>query len=54
MKSRLTELLVAVEEDDYSGVRMLLRETVCGYAAASQHRGLVTSNDDLNLDPVCF
>lgn len=32
LKSRLSELLVAVAADDYSRVRKLLRETVCGYA----------------------
>ncbi|EJN23480.1 putative nucleoside-diphosphate sugar epimerase [Pseudomonas sp. GM79] len=31
LKSRLSELLVAVAADDYSRVRKLLRETVCGY-----------------------
>ena len=31
LKGRLTELLIAVEEDDYSRVRQLLRETVSGY-----------------------
>ncbi|MNP87463.1 hypothetical protein D3C76_1883750 [compost metagenome] len=31
LKGRLSELLVAVEEDDYSRVRQLLRETVSGY-----------------------
>ncbi|PWK34598.1 FlaA1/EpsC-like NDP-sugar epimerase [Pseudomonas sp. OV226] len=31
LKGRLTELLVAVEQDDYSRVRQLLRETVSGY-----------------------
>lgn len=31
LKSRLSELLVAVAADDYSHVRKLLRETVCGY-----------------------
>ncbi|WDH33709.1 polysaccharide biosynthesis protein [Pseudomonas chlororaphis] len=32
LKAKLTELLIAVEEDDYSRVRQLLRETVSGYA----------------------
>lgn len=32
LKVRLAELLVAVEEDDYTRVRQLLRETVSGYA----------------------
>ena len=32
LKTRLSELLVAVAADDYSRVRKLLRETVCGYA----------------------
>ncbi len=31
LKARLTELLAAVEQDDYSRVRQLLRETVQGY-----------------------
>jgi FlaA1/EpsC-like NDP-sugar epimerase len=31
LKGRLTELLVAVEQDDYSRVRQLLRDTVSGY-----------------------
>ncbi|MCY1451813.1 hypothetical protein D9M71_687010 [compost metagenome] len=31
LKGRLSELLVAVEEDDYSRVRQLLRDTVSGY-----------------------
>lgn len=31
LKARLSELLVAVEKDDYSRVRQLLRETVSGY-----------------------
>jgi FlaA1/EpsC-like NDP-sugar epimerase len=31
LKGRLTELLNAVEQDDYSRVRQLLRETVSGY-----------------------
>jgi FlaA1/EpsC-like NDP-sugar epimerase len=31
LKGRLTELLDAVELDDYSRVRQLLRETVSGY-----------------------
>lgn len=31
LKGRLTELLDAVEQDDYSRVRQLLRETVSGY-----------------------
>jgi len=31
LKGRLTELLAAVEQDDYSRVRQLLRETVNGY-----------------------
>jgi FlaA1/EpsC-like NDP-sugar epimerase len=31
LKTRLTELLQAVEQDDYSRVRQLLRETVSGY-----------------------
>jgi len=31
LKARLTELLSAVEQDDYSRVRQLLRETVSGY-----------------------
>jgi FlaA1/EpsC-like NDP-sugar epimerase len=31
LKSRLTDLLLAVEQDDYSRVRQLLRETVSGY-----------------------
>ena len=31
LKTRLQELLVAVDEDDYARVRMLLRETVHGY-----------------------
>lgn len=32
LKVKLTELLTAVEEDDYNKVRQLLRETVSGYA----------------------
>lgn len=32
LKARLGELLVAIEEDDYSRVRQLLRETVSGYS----------------------
>lgn len=32
LKSQLTRLLAAVEEDDYTTVRQLLRETVSGYA----------------------
>ncbi|MNL89378.1 hypothetical protein D3C87_2196580 [compost metagenome] len=32
LKTRLTELLKAVEGDDYSRVRQLLRETVNGYS----------------------
>nr|WP_176159793.1 nucleoside-diphosphate sugar epimerase/dehydratase [Pseudomonas fluorescens] len=32
LKSKLTELLAAVEGDDYTRVRQLLRETVSGYA----------------------
>ena len=32
LKARLLELLTAVEEDDYTKVRQLLRETVSGYA----------------------
>lgn len=32
LKSRLTDLLSAVEDDDYNRVRQLLRETVSGYA----------------------
>lgn len=32
LKARLTELLNAVEKDDYSRVRQLLRETVSGYS----------------------
>ncbi|WP_053269663.1 polysaccharide biosynthesis protein [Pseudomonas chlororaphis] len=31
LKAKLAELLVAVEQDDYSRVRQLLRETVSGY-----------------------
>jgi FlaA1/EpsC-like NDP-sugar epimerase len=31
LKGRLTELLVAVEQDDYARVRQLLRDTVSGY-----------------------
>ena len=31
LKARLSELLKAVEQDDYSHVRQLLRETVSGY-----------------------
>lgn len=31
LKARLTELLAAVEQDDYSRVRQLLRDTVSGY-----------------------
>jgi FlaA1/EpsC-like NDP-sugar epimerase len=31
LKGRLTELLDAVEQDDYSRVRQLLRDTVSGY-----------------------
>jgi FlaA1/EpsC-like NDP-sugar epimerase len=31
LKGRLAELLTAVERDDYSRVRQLLRETVSGY-----------------------
>jgi len=31
LKSRLGELLAAVDADDYSRVRQLLRETVSGY-----------------------
>ncbi|WP_309676243.1 hypothetical protein, partial [Pseudomonas sp.] len=30
-KGRLTELLIAVDQDDYTRVRQLLRETVSGY-----------------------
>ena len=32
LKARLTELLVAIEHDDYARVRQLLRDTVNGYA----------------------
>lgn len=32
LKAKLSELLTAVEEDDYNKVRRLLRETVSGYA----------------------
>jgi UDP-N-acetylglucosamine 4,6-dehydratase len=32
LKARLTELLSAVEQDDYARVRQLLRETVSGYS----------------------
>ena len=32
LKARLTELLAALDRDDYSRVRQLLRETVSGYA----------------------
>lgn len=32
LKARLTELLSAVEQDDYTRVRQLLRETVSGYS----------------------
>ncbi|MNR67166.1 hypothetical protein D3C85_1910190 [compost metagenome] len=32
LKVRLTELLAAVEQDDYAKVRQLLRDTVSGYA----------------------
>jgi len=32
LKDKLTELLAAVEQDDYDRVRQLLRETVSGYA----------------------
>lgn len=32
LKSRLAELLLAIEQDDYSKVRQLLRNTVSGYA----------------------
>jgi FlaA1/EpsC-like NDP-sugar epimerase len=32
LKVKLSELLTAVEQDDYSRVRQLLRETVQGYA----------------------
>ncbi|EJL05641.1 MULTISPECIES: nucleoside-diphosphate sugar epimerase/dehydratase [Pseudomonas] len=32
LKSKLAELLVAIERDDYARVRQLLRETVSGYA----------------------
>jgi FlaA1/EpsC-like NDP-sugar epimerase len=32
LKLRLTELMTAVEQDDYSRVRQLLRETVSGYS----------------------
>ena len=31
LKAKLTELLNAVQEDDYSRVRQILRETVSGY-----------------------
>jgi len=31
LKLRLTDLLAAVEQDDYARVRQLLRETVSGY-----------------------
>jgi FlaA1/EpsC-like NDP-sugar epimerase len=31
LKTRLSELLLAVERDDYARVRQLLRETVSGY-----------------------
>jgi FlaA1/EpsC-like NDP-sugar epimerase len=32
LKAKLTELLSAVEHDDYTRVRQLLRDTVSGYA----------------------
>lgn len=32
LKSKLSELLTAIDEDDYSRVRQLLRDTVSGYA----------------------
>ncbi|MGO4369120.1 hypothetical protein, partial [Pseudomonas sp. PAB10] len=32
LKGKLTELLSAIERDDYSRVRQLLRDTVSGYA----------------------
>ena len=32
LKAKLTELLAAVDQDDYSQVRKLLRDTVSGYA----------------------
>jgi hypothetical protein len=32
LKAKLTELLAAVEQDDYARVRQLLRDTVSGYA----------------------
>ena len=32
LKQRLSQLLQAVEQDDYSRVRQLLRDTVSGYA----------------------
>jgi FlaA1/EpsC-like NDP-sugar epimerase len=31
LKGRLTDLLMAVEQDDYTRVRQLLRDTVSGY-----------------------
>ncbi|WP_259698436.1 hypothetical protein, partial [Pseudomonas fluorescens] len=31
LKGRLSDLLIAVEKDDYARVRQLLRETVSGY-----------------------
>ena len=36
LKSRLNELLVAVDKDDYSRVRQLLRDTVHGYTPDSE------------------
>lgn len=32
LKSKLVELIAAVDQDDYSRVRQLLRDTVSGYA----------------------
>ncbi|MDP0919365.1 polysaccharide biosynthesis protein, partial [Klebsiella pneumoniae] len=32
LKSKLTELLAAVDQDDYTRVRQLLRDTVSGYS----------------------
>lgn len=32
LKDKLTQLLAAVEADDYNRVRQLLRDTVSGYA----------------------
>lgn len=44
LKARLTELLAAIEHDDYARVRQLLRDTVNGYAPDGIRRlGLSTA-----------